>query len=417
MKPSFLLLPGFFLLKNILASSPNEKDDQPSFYKPLYLTLSQPPSDNISTITSQACRSNIPMPSPFGPQSLPILETQSMLGSKKFDLVKCLREAMNVDLEARLRSNKRSPFEEQIYQMHKVLTGPSKWTTIFKKVVGEWGMFGDLEQSSVPLAFNGFLRICEASGVVVKQELRANFKSHHNNFKTRMTALFAYVFKYALSPLEIGKIYQTLLLLYKDFLQHANREELDAVKMNRTTKRQNEDVIERTSSTSSNEPAPEEMEITPIQSRDARDSFPQTSVNNNLTLPGSNTSDQPLTSRQLGFHPTNASQITNTSSSLANNNLKGPANAGTAPKGKAFKYANFDLGFSEYLLHYHGIPSFILDDLQTNEPPQQDDIHQNHFEEQQDGLDLPTLTKKRKLDRDKKDELRTSSKKPKTTNN
>ena len=409
MEPFFLLLPGFFLLQNILASSLYETDEQPSFHNPLYPPLSHTPSENMSTITDQACTTNIPVSCSFGPQNLAIFEIPSMQGSKKFDLVKCLRDAMNVDLEARLRSNNRSPFEEQIYQMHKVLTGPSKWAIIFKNIVGEWGMFGDLEQNSVPLAFNGFLKICEASGVVVKQELKADFKGHYKYFKSRMTAIFAHVFKYALSPLEIPKIYQTLLLLYKAFLQHTNREELDAGKM--------KDVIERTPSTSLNEPAPGTgMEITPIQSRDAKDSFPQTSVNNNFTLPGSvKPPHQLLAFKQSDLQPTYASQPINTSSSLAKSNLKGhSANAGTAPKGKAFKYANFDLGFSEYLLHYHGISPFMLDDLQTNEPPQQDDIYQNHFEEQQDGLDLPTLTKKRKLDQEKKDELRTSSKKPKT---
>ena len=155
------------------------------------------------------------------------LKTPRIPEPKKFALLKHLEDAMGVNLVNRIKANDRTKFEEIIYMAHNGLAN-GMWEYTFMHVLNEWRMFGDLEESSYSLAFYGLLRICEASGFEVNIKFKGG-KEYVSLMRSRVNSIFKLIYNNSVE-LDVSKIYQTLLLLYSSFLQHANAKELDVLK-------------------------------------------------------------------------------------------------------------------------------------------------------------------------------------------
>ena len=305
----------------------------------------------------------------------------------KFDIVSHLKNALDVDLKTRLTSTKDLyKHEKEIFP--KTIANMAKINgTLFKSALEEWRMFPDIEFRVVPLAFFGLLRICDVSGFEVNKKIIGDeFKDNNTVMNGRVNRIFKQICKGA-RHLDGSEIYETLLLLFSNFLQHASREDLDAIKSKCPAEKHYDSVNKGTTSTGPNELSPgTEMDIISIQSPD--DNISSSQTNDNDTHPGVNTLHIPNSS-YLPFGSSNSSAI-----------------VGSAPRTKAFKHDINDLGFSEYLLQYHGISFFMFDDFQTNEPAQKDDIYQKH------DSDVTSSARKRKLDsHDQQDMLKTPNKK------
>ena len=159
----------------------------------------------------------------------------------KFDVVKCLEEAIDVDLDKKFTSNSFDPqnlsdFESDIYYFYEKMNVVKKsiWATIFKRTLQRWDLFGTLVRLE-ELAFYGLARICEAKHFSLDPKEIPKI-SNSTTAIARTNKIFKQISGDALN-LEVDKVYQTLLGFYGRFRYNCSHQELRDVKKESTVEK------------------------------------------------------------------------------------------------------------------------------------------------------------------------------------
>lgn len=172
---------------------------------------------------------------PFNAETLLVPDEEENVTVTNFEVVKCLVEAINVNLKEKFSSETINLmtlpiYEKDIYRFYEEAGGAAgKWSEILKNTVNHWNIFGNLKCKVELLAFYGLARICEASGHNLDPTVIPKVKGDASGMN-RTNKIFYQITKDK-RQLNADEIYQTLLGFYGRFRYYGNPQELKAAKM------------------------------------------------------------------------------------------------------------------------------------------------------------------------------------------